>query len=42
MLRAADGRRCKVLDPGNRRRTNEEWDDRQHKALAERATKETF
>lgn len=41
VLRAADGRRCKVVDPSYRRRTDEEWDDRQHNALAERATKGT-
>lgn len=34
VLRHKDGRRCKVVDPHYRRRTDEDWDDRQHNSLA--------
>ena len=34
VLRTKDGRRCKVVDPGYRLRTDAEWDDRQHNMLA--------
>lgn len=35
VLRDAAGRRCKVVDRNYRRRTDEEWDDRRHNALAD-------
>lgn len=34
VLRAADGRRCKVVDPSYVRRTDEQWAVREHNALA--------
>lgn len=34
VLRAADGARCKVVDPNYRRVTDEAWDGRQHNRLA--------
>lgn len=39
VLRAADGRRCKVVDPAYLRRSDEEWSRRRHNALDEAAAK---
>lgn len=33
VLRLADGRRCKVVDPAYRRRSDEDWSVRRHNAL---------